>query len=1757
MMVRPHLRFPLITGFSRRGLFGLILLTVLGFLGNYFHWTLFFNIDFLFGSIAVWLVMYLYGAAWGTVVGAIAATCTYLLWNHSYAIITFTLEALFVGTLFHRRQHSIVLLDAIFWLVLGTPWIWLAYPTLLHIDPTQTQFILLKQSVNGVFNALVASQMITYLPIPRWVNRPPVVNQFPLQQALFNLLVVFVFFPTLILILLASHRVVDAIKADARADLNATSRYLAAEVRAWYQQHSQTISELAELIETQPRNSLQERISIDRQTVASFQAFYVIKSGGEVTQLITNPIARAGTSPSSMALPPSNLAFFKHLSHTLQPTLPDVFVEQQENYPAIAIFSAPLKANQATGWLVGFVNLNQIDPLLHSKLDEQELQVTLVDRQKTVIASTQADRVGMRNFDRRRNGEIYVLDGKAYHWLPIVGTPLVMARWTKSVFVQETLLDRIANWNLIVEMPARTRVNYIQGVYSQNLALLLLVAGFALALANLLSRYFVKPLTQLAVVTTNLPNKLLERETIIWSHSPINEIALLTRNFRSMATSLKQKFWEIQQVNESLEQRVQERTQALLQANAELEAEIAERQRIEAALRQSEEQLQLALKASRMGTWDWHLHTNQVIWSPQNEQLLGISAGSFDGTYEMFESCVHPDDRATIVQAATHAVQSQQEFYQEFRVVWADGSIHWMEGRGRLFCNQLGEPRRMVGTMVDITDRKQSELALQESRDLFGATFNQSTDAIFLVDAETALIFDCNHRAIELFEADGREELIGQQGITFHKHPWTPEEMAVVRQEICETGVWSSEIEYLTRKGNTFWGSISNKLFSIANKPLALVRITDISERRRAEAALQISEARNRALINAIPDLMIRMTREGIYLDFRPAKDFKAYMPYENMGGRSVYEAIPSKLAEERMRYVEQALRTGETQIYEFQILVDEQLHHEEARIVVSGEDEVLVIVRDMTEHKHTEATIRSRNQELLTLHKISETILSSQSLRVAFHAIAAEISEATGFPCIAIELYDAARQVMVFEGMKGIPLPPGCEVLEVPIDHTLSGVVATSGQAMVKNFAPQELKHCTANETLNQLSVKTFICMPMTVNHKTIGVLSLGHPEQIQSEDNFLRWVSSLANYLALITDRKQAEVSLRESEERLKLALEATQMGIWELNLLNNRATWAESCEMVYGLSPGSFEQTSEAFFQRIHPQDRELVQRNVNQTICENAGLNHEFRIIHPDGSIHWVLERGRVFCDEAGKATRLLGIAINITDRKQFEAFLQQTNAELGIQVAERTTELKEAIAQLHTEIIKRRQTQEELHRTLATNQALLSAIPDLILRVHRDGTYLDCVPTKEVRAVLPPEEQIGKNLQDILPRGLAQQRLGYIERAFQTGMTQIYEYQFLIDGSVRDEEARIVVSGDNEVVVLIRDITDRKQAERALQAAHEELTGWVNDLEQRHQEITLLNQMSDLLQACLTQEESCRVLTQLLPCLFPNSSGAVFLISDSQNPVEAITTWGAATSQTLFVAHECFALRRGQPHFVEDTGNSLCCYHLLHPLPATYCCVPMVARGKAIGVLYLCPAETEALVTAQHQLAITVAQQVALALANLKLYETLQNQSIRDPLTGLFNRRYLEESLTRELHRAQRSQQPLSLIVIDVDHFKRFNDTFGHDAGDAVLRELGRFLQSNVRTSDVACRFGGEEMVLILPETSLADARQRAEQLRQGVKQITIKHHQSLGTITISLGVACFPEQADSREALMKAADAALYRAKAEGRDRVATADLSR
>lgn len=385
-----------------------------------------------------------------------------------------------------------------------------------------------------------------------------------------------------------------------------------------------------------------------------------------------------------------------------------------------------------------------------------------------------------------------------------------------------------------------------------------------------------------------------------------------------------------------------------------------------------------------------------------------------------------------------------------------------------------------------------------------------------------------------------------------------------------------------------------------------------------------------------------------------------------------------------------------------------------------------------------------------------------------------------------------------------------------------------------------------------------------------------------------------------------------------------------------------------------------------------------------------------------------------------------------------------------------------------------------------------------------------------------------------------------------------------DGGVRWIEARgFPVQGEDgklmRVVGLAEDISTRMQKEQALETAHQQLNAALQQAEQQAHDTSRMAELVDILLSCQTVEEAYSIAANVLPSTFSAGSGALCITSASRNVVEAVAVWGTETAtERAFTPDECWALRRGKVHRVRHSESPLRCGHVKGVPTNGYLCVPLAAHGETLGVLYLeCPpASTEAgdPMTLLERQARHVGERVSLTLTHLRLREALQRQSVRDPLTGLFNRRFMEESLERELGRAIRNKQPVALVMMDIDHFKDFNDTFGHQAGDTLLRGLGDFLKQRTRGQDVACRYGGEEFAFILGGAAAEAAQRRAERLRAELAQLNLHHGgQLLGSVTVSIGVAAFPEHASSAEALIRAADEALYRAKKEGRDRVVLA----
>jgi diguanylate cyclase (GGDEF)-like protein len=322
------------------------------------------------------------------------------------------------------------------------------------------------------------------------------------------------------------------------------------------------------------------------------------------------------------------------------------------------------------------------------------------------------------------------------------------------------------------------------------------------------------------------------------------------------------------------------------------------------------------------------------------------------------------------------------------------------------------------------------------------------------------------------------------------------------------------------------------------------------------------------------------------------------------------------------------------------------------------------------------------------------------------------------------------------------------------------------------------------------------------------------------------------------------------------------------------------------------------------------------------------------------------------------------------------------------------------------------------------------------------------------------------------------------------------------------------------------------------------------LEAANKEMADLKAMTDLLQSAATLAEAGAVLSSFGEKFFPGDCGGIYLLNPAKSLLTEIASWGGCR-HTEFVPEGCWSLRRGHSHLA-DNSSAVRCPHV-DPAVQSYLCTPLAAQHETLGILHvgLLAGAADQDLERRRMLASDLADPVGLALRNIQLREQLREMSIRDPLTGLLNRRFMEEALLKEVSRAVRNEVPLSVVMIDIDHFKEYNDTFGHEGGDFVLREFGQLLRQAVRESDIACRFGGEEFVLILPEASGDAAFRRANEIRERVKKLKLLlGTRPLGVVTISAGIAVLPANGDTGARLLSAADAALYRAKLTGRDRV-------
>ena len=612
-------------------------------------------------------------------------------------------------------------------------------------------------------------------------------------------------------------------------------------------------------------------------------------------------------------------------------------------------------------------------------------------------------------------------------------------------------------------------------------------------------------------------------------------------------------------------------------------------------------------------------------------------------------------------------------------------------------------------------------------------------------------------------------------------------------------------------------------------------------------------------------------------------------------------------------------------------------------------------------------------------------------------------------------------------------------------------------------------------------------------------------------------------------ITAQRKAETDLKAAKDQLELFIQATSEGFWDWDLITGDIYFSPHWKEMLGYADHELENSFHTWETLIFEEDRATTLQLIEDY---NGGKVNHFsttqRFHHKNGSTVYILSRAIHVKNEQNVVIRMVGSHLDMTPMVEMQKALEISEMQLsGV-----------------------------LNSSLDGIMAFRSVFNDQGIVI--DFEWLLSNSTACALIGRETEELVGKRLLKEISghrnEGLFDRFDRYIQ-VVETGDPIQRQFHYKQDGIDRWFETIAVKLGDG-FAVTFRNITAIKQSEQALQRANHQLEDRLGALKQLNDEMLLLSETSDFLQACLTIEEACAVITSLVEPLFPGCSGGIFITSASRNRVENMASWGAHLhSQTEFYPQDCWGLRRGRLHWVGPHRMGLRCKHIHSTSEISdTLCIPMIAQGEALGLFYLSAETQDALPETKQQLARTVAEQVALALANLHLRETLQHQSIRDPLTGLFNRRYLEESLQQEISRAQRYQRSIGVIMMDVDHFKQFNDTYGHETGDHVLQTIGKLLKESVRGSDIACRYGGEEIVLVLSESTLPDTQARAESIREAISKLRI--HQNgkiLDTLTASFGVSSFPQHGAIGSALVQAADAALYRAKAAGRNQVVAA----
>ncbi|MBE9169460.1 PAS domain S-box protein [Pleurocapsales cyanobacterium LEGE 06147] len=1393
----------------------LVLLLLVGAIGNYFFLNLPLGVQLLFGGIAVWTIVILYGTYWGTLAALITSLVTIRLWGHPYAVIIFTLEVFFVASLWHSRRRSLLLLEGIYWLCLGMPLIGLFYAGVIQLPLLQVGLILLKQPINGIFNVLIANLIVFFLPIHYWTRRSRQLSSVSFRQILFNLLFVLAIIPLLPLISLEGYLAFDEIENRVDRDLTAISTAVKTEMHREQHERLADLQKLAQVAQTtrlQQSAQLQQSTEILQKNRPVWQQLYVTNSEGKI--IASSPPFNTSNGANAIELAACN------------------FNEQFTFVPATEVlqikFPVFMVGENSQGCVVGDIDQNYLRQLLLANRSQSELSFSLVDSRGRVVVSTDEpkEEIAPQTDSTSINNSFF--NSTIEHRLPIKNNMPLMVRWQNSFFLQRQSLDWDLPLTLVIETPAAPYIKFLQEMYVFALVKILSIALLALFFSYLLSRQLVNPLSSLRIVTSDLPNKLSENKHISWPRSRIAEVESLALNFQLMAEILQGKFQELQTINTTLEQRIENRTQELFKTNQDLQAEIAERKQTETSLRETTRTLEKfsanLQQLHRIGTTKYDsleelfadcLETGRDILALTTGMVGQISDRSYIICSVLSDlTCLKPglafsleeayckavvESQKTITYDRVSAIASMQNhpLYQQLKIESYISAPIFINGKvyGTLcFCSTQVRSKNF--------DAREREMV-----ELMAKTIGWYIAEHQLLENLEKLVAE---RTFELSKTNERlqRELIERQRV--EKALRESETRLVIAQRIASIGSWKFDLE----NQKIAWSEQTFYHWELAPTDPEPT-YAELLQKVHSDDREILQQSVERAIAEGIPytlDLRILRSDGSIgYLDSRGE-------PILNEQGRTIkligtsLDITDRKRIEEALRQREEQLRLITDSLPVCISYIDRDLRYRFANKTyetwfgypseeIYGKPIVEVIgeaayelAKDQIERVLSgepvtyEAELPYRQGGIRYVNAILVPDISSNEGVRGYYALISDITE-----CKQAENQLRLARNRLSHLLTASPaIIYSCQPTDVYWTTFISDNVISILGYESRQFT--ETADFWANHLHLEDKPRTFADMSQIFERKHLIV-----EYRFQHQDGTYRWIRDemkmvydehgealeLVGCMIDISDRKQAEEALKASEERFKAQYRSIPLPTY---------TWQQQGEewMLIEYNRAAEIYTQGKLCQILGKTANELysdmpeVLADFSQCLNERTSIKRE---------MHYQMRSTGEWKD----------LIVNY-------AFVPPD------------------MVTVHTEdITALKQTQEKLKAKNAEMEAIFEAFPDIFFYIAADGTILDYKAQMTSELYLQPEFLRGKPMREVLPSPVREQCEEMITRVLQTNSLASFEYTLPLINAEEYYEARLVPLQPDRVIAIVRNISDRKRVENKRQQAEQALRRSENQL----------------------------------------------------------------------------------------------------------------------------------------------------------------------------------------------------------------------------------------------------------------------------------------------------------------------------------------